>query len=243
MSGELTDRARLHKKANEALEQNLVPGETVEVIITGPSNQAIIGTNRRAFVYKKGFMAGASFGSELTTWDYCNLVGVQLHTGMMTGAVVLQAPGLAGTSTSTWNNKDSDPYKTPNAIPIVRPWDQAQAGVARLRQLVDAAHRPEAPAVPPPPPDGLDLPRDDSSNPAEAPSAPQSGGPTVQLLRDLAELHARWHSDQRGVRDQEGRGAQAPVAAVLPGHPPAGGDQTHLIEVLRSALWRWPRLR
>ena len=37
-------------------------------------------------------MAGASFGSELTTWDYRNLVGVQLHTGMMSGAVILQAP-------------------------------------------------------------------------------------------------------------------------------------------------------
>lgn len=188
MSGELMDRGRLHKKANEALEQNLVPGETVEVIITGPSNQAIIGTDRRAFVYKKGFMAGASFGSELTTWDYRNLVGVQLHTGMMSGAVVLQGPGQAGTSTSYWNNKDSDPYKTPNAIPIVRPWDQAQAGVARLRELVDAAHRPETSAAPAGPPLGPATPPTDFPDRDESPSGSTSGGASVQLLRDLAEL-------------------------------------------------------
>ena len=136
---EMADRSRLHRKANEALDQNLAPGETVQVIITGPSAQAIVGTDRRAFVYKKGFMAGASFGSELTSWDYRNLVGVQLHTGMMSGAVVLQAPGQSGTRTNVWKQGDSDPYKAPNAIPINRPYDQAQAGVARLRQLIDFA--------------------------------------------------------------------------------------------------------
>jgi len=141
MTGSLSDRSRLHRKANEALDQNLAPGETVEVVITGPSNQAIIGTNRRVFVYKKGFMAGASFGSELTSWDYRNLNGVQIHTGMMSGAVVLQAPGQSGTKTNIWKNGDSDPYKAPNAIPINRPWEPATEGVARLRQLMDAAHQ------------------------------------------------------------------------------------------------------
>ncbi len=150
MTGSLSDRTRLHRKANKALNQNLAPGETVEVVIVGPSNQAIIGTNRRVFVYKKGFMAGASFGSEMTSWDYRNLNGVQIHTGMMSGAVVLQAPGQSGTKTNFWKNGDSDPYKAPNAIPIVRPWGPATEGVARLRTLMDAAHQggqqPIAPA-------------------------------------------------------------------------------------------------
>jgi hypothetical protein len=135
----MADRSRLHRKANEALDQNLAPGEQVQVIITGPSAQAVIGTDRRVFVYKKGFMAGASFGSELTSWDYRNLVGVQLHTGMMSDAVILQAPGQSGTRTNVWKQGDSDPYKAPNAIPINRPYDQADAGVARLRQLIHAA--------------------------------------------------------------------------------------------------------
>ncbi len=136
----------LHPKAIEAVQANLVGGETVEVVITGPSSQAIIGTDRRAFIYKKGWMAGASFGSELTNWDYRNLVGVQIHTGMMSGAVILQAPGQTGAKTSMWGNKDDDPYKTPNAIPIVRPYEPAQAGVARLRELMTAAQHPTEPA-------------------------------------------------------------------------------------------------
>jgi Short C-terminal domain len=170
MDGPLTDRGRLHRKANEALDQNLTAGESVEVIITGPSNQAMIGTSRRVFVYKKGFMAGASFGSELTSWDYRHLVGVQLHTGMLSGAVVLQAPGQSGTATSTWKQGDADPYKAPNAIPIKRPWEPAADGVARLRQLIDEAHQPPSGVV--------------SASPSSQAQAPD---PIVQL-KQLGEL-------------------------------------------------------
>jgi hypothetical protein len=140
--------ADLNRHAAKAVAGSLEPGETIEVVIAGPSNQAVVGTNRRAFIYKKGFMAGATLGSELTSWDYRNLAGVQIHTGMMNGAVVLQAPGQAGVSTNVWKNKDSDPYKAPNAIPIVRPFDDAQAGVAKLRKLVAAHHSAQAPASP-----------------------------------------------------------------------------------------------
>jgi hypothetical protein len=168
-SGHLADRSRLHRKANQALDNNLAPGEPVLVVITGPSNQAIIGTDRRVFVYKKGFMAGASFGSEMTSWSYRNLVGVQLHTGMMSGAVVLQGPGQSGVSTSYWKQGNDDPYKAPNAIPVVRPWDQTQQGVARLRELVDAAHT--QPAMSP------------------SPLAPSSvGDDPMVLLAQLGEL-------------------------------------------------------
>jgi hypothetical protein len=172
----LTDRRRLHRGANDALDKNLAPDEAVEVVITGPSNQAIVGTSRRAFVYKKGFMAGASFGSELTSWDYRHLVGVQLHTGMLSGAVVLQAPGQTGNRTNTWKFGDDDPYKAPNAIPITKPWQQAEEGVARLRQLIDRAHQP-------------------SGGPVEPPVGPDHD--PIAVLRQLGELR------DAGVLDEE----------------------------------------
>jgi Short C-terminal domain len=144
---QLADRTRLHRKANEHLDANLADGESVEVVIMGPSSQAIIGTDRRVFVYKKGFMAGATFGAEMTSWSYRNLLGVQIHTGMRSGAVVLQGPGQSGTRTSYWRGGDSDPWKAPNAIPLTRPFERATEGVARLRQLIDAAHRQVAPTA------------------------------------------------------------------------------------------------
>ena len=145
-----SDPKLLHDKAQDSLSKTLVTGESVLVIIRGPSAQAIVGTDRRAFIYKKGFMAGASFGSEMTNWMYKNLVGVQLHTGMMSGAVVLQGPGQSGNSTSYWKGGNDDPYKAPNAIPVVRPYEVVEAGVARLRELIDLDHqKANAPAVQP----------------------------------------------------------------------------------------------
>ena len=61
-TGPTGPRARLHAKANQLLDKNLEPDEQVLVVINGASSQAVIGTDRRAFVYKKGFLAGATFG-------------------------------------------------------------------------------------------------------------------------------------------------------------------------------------
>jgi hypothetical protein len=139
----------LHTEAIAAVEQTLAPDEAVRLVIHGASNQAIIATDRRALVFKKGFMAGASFGSELTSWAYRNLVGVQIHTGLLGGAVVLQGPGQSGTRTSTWKNGESDPYQAPNAIPLDRPFDGARRRAAELGRLIDEVHRLDgAPASP-----------------------------------------------------------------------------------------------
>jgi hypothetical protein len=141
-------RRGLHPEAIEAVESALSPDEPVRLVIYGASHQAMVATDRRVLVFKKGFLAGASFGSELTSWAYRHLLGVQVHTGLMTGAVVLQAPGQTGATTSNWKGGDTEPYKAPNAIPLDRPFDGARRRVAELGRILDAAHRASAAAVP-----------------------------------------------------------------------------------------------
>jgi Short C-terminal domain len=137
------------------------------VVIRGAHGQAIVGTESRVFVLKPGFMAGAAFGSEVTTWGYRNVLGVQVHKGMMSGAVVIQGPGQSGTKTSYWGQKGEDPAKAPNAIPVVAEWKTVQERVVVLRALIDAAHRAE-------------------SQPARA-----GGASTADELRKLADLRAQ----------------------------------------------------
>ena len=85
----------------------------------------------------------------------------------MTGAVIIQAPAQAGISTNYWRSNDSDPFKAPNAIPVSTDWGEVRAAVARLRELIDAAHSDQR-----------------ASQPASA--APTS---LADELRKLAELH------------------------------------------------------
>jgi hypothetical protein len=138
---QLADYEKLKGKVKSALEDNLAPNETIRVIIRGAHGQAMVGTDTRVFVCKPGFMAGAAFGAETTSWSYQNLVGVQAHKGMVSGSVVLQGPGQSGKKTSYWGGGRDDPAKAPNAIPVAGDWKQVQAGVVVLRQLIDDAHK------------------------------------------------------------------------------------------------------
>lgn len=131
----------LSRKTREAVEQGLLPGEPVRVAIQGAGAAAIVGTDRRAFIHKRGFLSGATFGQKLASFAYENIVGVEVHTGALTGAVVIHVPGAASVSTSYWQNSKSDPHKAYNAIPIARPYAAAQAGAAQLRALI-SEHSP-----------------------------------------------------------------------------------------------------
>lgn len=132
---------RLKKRVQKALSQNLGQDESIKAIIRGAFGQAMVGTDSRVFVCKPGFMAGATFGSEVTSWSYLNIIGVQRHKGPMSGAVALQAAGQSGKKMSYWGHHDDDPMKAPNAIPVAGDWPLVDAGVARLRELIDQAHK------------------------------------------------------------------------------------------------------
>lgn len=146
--GEVLPATPLHtlpQRTRTAVEDGLIPGEPVGVVVKGTGSAAIVGTDRRAFIYKRGLLAGATFGHKLTSFAYENIVGIEVHTGAMSGAVVIHVPGAASVSTSYWQNSKSDPHKAYNAIPIVRPYGPAQAAVAELRALIaQCVRRPTA---------------------------------------------------------------------------------------------------
>lgn len=132
-----------------ALQQDLLPDEEVKVVIHGVSGSALIGTDRRLFVYKKGWMSGATFGQKLNSWDYRNIVGIQLEQGAITGYIAIQAPGVAAVDASYWSRGKGDPWKLPNAIAITKS-ETVRQGVSELRNLIAAfQQRSTAPASAP----------------------------------------------------------------------------------------------
>jgi hypothetical protein len=140
----LDDRRQLHKDANKALDQNLAQGESVRVIIRGTFDSALIATDRRTFVFKKGFMAGSMFGKKVASYDFRNLTGVQVETGVMSGVFSLQGPGISSEDLSFWHQGKGDPSRAPHALALNRDhFDQAKQGAAVLRQLISDAQAPQ----------------------------------------------------------------------------------------------------
>jgi len=133
----LDDRKMLHKDANKALDENLLPGEAVRVIVPGDHDSALIGTDRRVFVFKKGLVSGAAFGRKLASWDHANVTGVQLETGVASGVALVQAPGVEATDVSAWGRGPSSALKAPHAVVLsARDFELARRGVAELRRLI-----------------------------------------------------------------------------------------------------------
>ncbi len=152
--GTPNDRAQLHPDANKALGENLAPGEDVAVIIRGVYDSAMIATDRRVFVFKKGFFSGVAMGRRLASFDFANLTGVQQEQGLMNGFVALQGPGIDSIDGGFWSTGKNDPMKVPHAIATnASHKDQARQGSATLRRLIserqDAGRAGVAPAPDP----------------------------------------------------------------------------------------------
>jgi hypothetical protein len=137
------DLSGLHPKALQALARDLFPGEVVTVVLLGERDQAIIGTRRRAFVFKKGGAGGALFTSELISWDYAHLTGVTVRTGEQAGAVMLEVSNEVPRPRRLRGQFETDPFKAPNAIPVTPPYAAAASAAASLRAMIAAANAPE----------------------------------------------------------------------------------------------------
>lgn len=146
------DLTGLHRKAVEALARDLFPREIIRVVILGERDQAIIGTLRRALVFKKGSAGGALFTTELISWDYAHLTGVRTQTSDRAGAVILEASHPSGRHRRLRGSYDKDPFKAPNAIPITPPFEPALVAAESLRALIASGHEPVPVAAPAPAP-------------------------------------------------------------------------------------------
>ncbi len=142
----IDDIDQLPRGAIAALKQNLAPEEIVRVIIRGPWDQAIVGTDSRLFIFKKGLMGGVTFGAKMTSWEYANLTGIQIETGPTNGFVAIQGPGIASQDLSFWASDDKCPANSPYAIPVTGKiiMEQAKVGVEILRDLIMKAHSHKA---------------------------------------------------------------------------------------------------
>ncbi len=125
--------------ARAALKQTLMPGEIVKIIIKGAWDQAIIGTDSRLFIFKKGLMGGVTFGTKMTSWHYHNLTGIQLETKGTTGFVAIQGVDIPTQDLSFWGSGRNNPETSLHAIPIVgiSSMKKAQLGVEIVRDLME----------------------------------------------------------------------------------------------------------
>jgi hypothetical protein len=162
----IEDIRSLDEKARAVLFDALLPGEHPHVVIAGAGRSAIVATGERVLVIKTGARSGALLGARAKAFEYESVIGVRLDADRSGGVVAVDAPVKIASCRVYWADSRDNAWKARNAIPVERPYDQAQKGVNAVRGLLEA-FRDRHP--------GLGL-----GTPATAPSRPRR----VQMLPD-----------------------------------------------------------
>ncbi len=135
--------AGLTGRTKKRAERNINPDERIEFNIVGEMGHCIVALQNRLLVIKPGFMAGATFGGRVTSFYYRDVNGIEVNTGLMSGVIEVNTPSYQGTQERDfWNVKDKnkDPYRVSNCIPIMK-WDlkKQKAELERLQAKVTDA--------------------------------------------------------------------------------------------------------
>ena len=147
----------LGKKLRKLVEQNKHEGEKIEFCLLsgdiGGWNQAIVALTDRLLVIKPGFMAGATFGSRVTSFYYRDITGIEVNTGLINGVIEINTPSYQGTGQKDfWNikNEDRDPYRVTNCLPISRfNLKEYKPYIDRLRAMIREAKHERVASSPP----------------------------------------------------------------------------------------------
>jgi len=126
----------LGEKEVQLRDQNMTSGERVLGQVIGLRGHAVIATTQKVLVVKHGFMAGVAFDGKAASYDYRNIMGVEVRTGFSQGVFAVIVDGLA--VPRGHRNKDKvEVMESPNAV-IFRSTDQKlfQSMAAQIRLMV-----------------------------------------------------------------------------------------------------------
>ena len=136
----MPELSNLDRRAQKALAGVLETSE--ELLVTQPGeSSALVATNRRILVCKWGATSGAFFGSQVNSWDFAHVTGIEYRKGMTTKAIVVQTAGAQ--VVTKFGRMDKGPtsvWEAPNALFVNG--NDGEATVAALRQMVADHHRP-----------------------------------------------------------------------------------------------------
>ena len=157
----------MSNQLREAVDAVLDPGESIRVVVPGVDRGAIIGTDRRVLVARRGELV-ADVERRPQSWRHEEIREVRLETGRIAGTVTLEATESA--------------VRAPVLMFDERDSDAVRAAVDGLREVL--GHPPEAasdpalgadPALEPDPAPEADP----ALEPDPAPEAPIGGEPEV----------------------------------------------------------------
>jgi hypothetical protein len=104
----------------KVVNSNLIKGEAVIYRLKGAWKEALVCTNNRVMIAKKGFMTGQIFGSDVFQLSYGSVASAQVKFHLLTGYFEVSAGGVQNTQKSYWNtgSGNANPSRSPNCVSL-----------------------------------------------------------------------------------------------------------------------------
>lgn len=128
----------LGSRTRAAMVEALLPGEQPHVVIPGAGDSAIVGTGERILVIKAGARAGVPLGARAKAFEFESVIGVRLAIEGPTGVIAVDAPVKIASCRVYWADSRDNAWRARNAMPVMPPYERAEAGVSALRGLMEA---------------------------------------------------------------------------------------------------------
>lgn len=112
----------LPAKVKTVLDRNMSPDEIMYFCLVGRHDQTLVAFESRALIIKTGMMAGITFGSKATSFDYSDISGIEVESGMTRAFIQIVTSGFEQSRRVKTNAKDMHdrPNELPNCLPILK---------------------------------------------------------------------------------------------------------------------------
>ncbi len=148
----------IHSRSMKLLGDALAPGEEVICRLAGINkSQALVLTDRRAFIIKVGWRSGQTLGGKVSSFEYRNINSVEVRASMLTGVFEIAAGGVQGREAAYFGKDKASAWKLPNTLPIAKKqMKDFQLGAQAIRERSSNVQQPPAASAAPAQPDVVD---------------------------------------------------------------------------------------
>jgi hypothetical protein len=128
----LPKAAAIPRSLAKILKANLGVGEEVELSLKGMYTEALVCTNNRVMIIKKGYFTGHIFGHSLFQLPYAGITSAEVNSHISFGYFELSAGGVQSVRKSIWQdasnalhrrsgvNAPQSPQHSPNCVSLTR---------------------------------------------------------------------------------------------------------------------------
>lgn len=129
----------------KTFENNVSPSEQILIALVGDPGEALVASDKKVYVLKAGYAAGALFGSKCKVFPYRQITSVEFSSALTTGRIQITAAGAAeqahGWKQSGVLASVADARQAENVVNFPRAKKNLfQEAATYIRHMVDEAH-------------------------------------------------------------------------------------------------------